>query len=288
MIRAARRGWPFPLTPVQAGLIVLLGALIALAPGSLKYKLDFLGFGVCHQLGSHSLVIAGHQLPLCARCSGIYLGALVTLIMLIVLRPLAGGLPHPRVAPLLIFMFGAMVFDGLNSTFESLPGAAFLYETTNWGRLITGALAGIALMFVLYPAFNQSFWQTQRLAQERSLDGVFEIYGYLVACGIVVGVLLSAAGDPTIGDWLYWPLAGGSVAGLLALLTMTNLLLVSTVTRRARGLAPTWQAVLTPLLLALILALIELTLLANLRIALTDVLATSPSPADLPLRPGLP
>jgi uncharacterized membrane protein len=43
--------------------------LLALLPGSLKYTLDFLGFGVCHQLSSHSLFIAGHQLPLCARCS---------------------------------------------------------------------------------------------------------------------------------------------------------------------------------------------------------------------------
>jgi hypothetical protein len=97
--------------------------------------------------------------------------------------------------------------------------------------------------------------------------------------------MLSAAGDPRVGDWLYWPLALGAVGGLLALLTMTNVLIVSTMSRRA-GSVLTWQMALTPLLIALILALIELTALANLRIALTSVLATS-SPPDLPLQPGL-
>ena len=96
-----------PRAGAEAGLIAgLLGAALLL-PGTLKYKLDFLGFGVCHQLSSHSLFIAGHQLPLCARCSGIYLGALVTLIMLLILRPLAGGLPSRRAS----FMQRSTIFQ---------------------------------------------------------------------------------------------------------------------------------------------------------------------------------
>ncbi|HMA35626.1 MAG TPA: DUF2085 domain-containing protein [Chloroflexia bacterium] len=277
---------PWPLTPAQIGLLaVLLGGLF-FAPGSLKFKLDFLGFGVCHQLSSHSLFIAGHQLPLCARCSGIYLGALITLGMLLILRPLAGALPARRMLPLLGFMFATMVLDGINSTFQSVPGATALYETTNWLRLITGTLAGTALMFVLYPIFNQSFWRTRLLQRERSLEQPYELFGFLVPSAVVVGVLLSAAGDPTIGDWLYWPLALGSVAGLLAMLMMANVLIVSTLSRRA-GTITSWQAALTPLLIALLLALIELTVLANLRIALTASLATAATPPDLPLVPGL-
>src|SRR5262249_53566577 len=160
-------------------------------PGSLKYKLDFLGFGVCHQLASHSLFIAGHQLPLCARCSGIYLGALLTLIMLLLLRPRAGALPSRRIFPLLTFMFATMVLDGINSTFQSLPGATAFYETTNWLRLVTGILAGIALMFVLYPLFNQSLWRLELLARERSIEQPFELFGYFLVASIVVGVMLS-------------------------------------------------------------------------------------------------
>jgi len=276
--------------PVRGLPIALLAAVLAAAvllPGSLKYKLDFLGFGVCHQLSSHSLFIAGHQLPLCARCSGIYLGAFVTLLLLMVLRPLAAALPARRVLPLLAFMFATMVLDGLNSTMQALPGAIAFYETTNWLRLATGILAGVSLMFVLYPLFNQSFWRTSVLQRERTIEQPFELLGYLLPAGIVGAVLLSAAGDPRIGDWLYWPLALGSVGGLLALLLMTNVLVVSTIARRA-GSVTTWSAALTPLLIALILALIELTVLANLRLALSSTLAAAAAtPPDLPLIPGL-
>ncbi len=282
----AGQGWEGSRLPI-APLILL--ALIALAglllPGTFKYKLEFLGFGVCHQIASHSLFLAGHQMPLCARCSGIYLGALTALLLLTVLHPLAGALPAPRLMPMLSFMFSTMVLDGINSTLQSLPGATALYETTNWLRLITGVLAGIALMFVLYPIFNQSFWRTSRLRRERSLEQPFELLGYFVAAAIVVGVLLSADRDITIGDWLYWPLTLASMAGLLALLTMTNVLIVSTLTRRA-GSVLTVAGAFTPLLIALILALIELTMLAELRLALTTSLAAGAAPSELPLAPG--
>src|SRR6478609_4249234 len=70
---------PWPLAPLGIVAAILLAAW--LVPGTLKYKLDFLGFGVCHQIASHTLFLGGHQLPLCARCSGIYLGALTTLLL---------------------------------------------------------------------------------------------------------------------------------------------------------------------------------------------------------------
>ena len=273
----------WPVAPLALlALIALAGLLL---PGTFKYKLEFLGFGVCHQIASHSLFLAGHQMPLCARCSGIYLGALMALLLLTVLHPLAGALPAPRLMPMVAFMFATMVLDGINSTFQSIPGATALYETTNWLRLVTGVLAGIALMFVLYPIFNQSFWRKERVQRERSLEQPFELLGYFVAASVVVGVLLSADRDISIGDWLYWPLTLASVGGLLALLTMTNVLVVSTLSRR-HGSVLTLAHALTPLLIALILALIELTVLSELRLALTATLATGAGPSELPLAPG--
>ena len=175
-----------PRVSAEAGLIAgILGAALLL-PGTLKYKLDFLGFGVCHQLSTHSFFIAGHQLCLCARCCGIYLGAGVSLVMMMLLRPFAAGLPSRRMLPVLAFMFGVMILDGINSTLQALPGASADYQTTNPLRLITGALAGVALMFVLYPIFNQSFWRLGRLKRERVLEQPYELLGYLVPTGIIV------------------------------------------------------------------------------------------------------
>src|SRR5215216_4498053 len=81
--------------PLPGGLEVSFGQVTIVAgvvffsfavSGDFKYKMDGLGFAVCHQIHTHSFAIVGHQLPLCARCTGMYLGALVTLLLLSRLR----------------------------------------------------------------------------------------------------------------------------------------------------------------------------------------------------------
>ena len=42
-----------------------------------------LGFGICHQLPERSFIDGGFQQPVCARCSGIYMGATFALITLL-------------------------------------------------------------------------------------------------------------------------------------------------------------------------------------------------------------
>jgi len=37
----------------------------------------FVGSAVCHQLDARSFHVLGHQMPVCARCTGIYLGAAI-------------------------------------------------------------------------------------------------------------------------------------------------------------------------------------------------------------------
>ncbi|MCD6518573.1 MAG: DUF2085 domain-containing protein [Anaerolineae bacterium] len=44
--------------------------------------IHFLLSGICHQLPSHSLYLQGHPLPLCARCTGTYLGLVLTFLLL--------------------------------------------------------------------------------------------------------------------------------------------------------------------------------------------------------------
>ena len=41
-------------------------------------KADHIGYAVCHQISVRSYFFGDHQLPLCARCSGQYLGALLS------------------------------------------------------------------------------------------------------------------------------------------------------------------------------------------------------------------
>jgi uncharacterized membrane protein len=214
-----------------------------------------------------------------------FLGEAITWLLLVIFRPRATGLPAPRLLPVLGIMFLTMVADGLNSTAQSLPGGYGLWETTNLLRIITGALAGISIAFLLYPLFNGAFWRQTVLPAEPVLEQPFELFGYGVAVAVPVALALSADRDPSVG-WAYWPLALISMAGVLLLLTCANTMIVTIFTRREGAIATRWAA-LTPLTLGLGLAVAELLLLAEGRGLLAAALPASSFPAGMPLVPGV-
>jgi uncharacterized membrane protein len=277
-----RRGLP-PAQAIPLGLLALILGLAIFGPGTLQYKMDVLGFGVCHQMLTHSFIIGGHPLPVCARCTGIYVGAFTGLILLLVLRPRAQGLPSPLMLSILMLMFLTMGADGVNSTFQELPGGQGLWETTNVLRVITGTLAGVAIMFFLYPMFNSAFWRRDLLSDESVIDRPFELFGYGVAAAVLVALTLTSDGD-TGATVVYWLVGLVSIGGLLTLLTLANTMIVTLVTKR-EGQIGSWQAAFTPLLIALALAICELLLLAYLRGELSLVLHALPG--NMPVVPGV-
>jgi uncharacterized membrane protein len=260
----------------QMGLVTAAVFYSLAIPGDLRFKMAAMGFGVCHQIASHSFSIASHQLPLCARCSGMYLGALASLALLVALRRRASGLPARQMLAILGVFFGSMVLDGVNSTLQTFNSS--VWDSTNIVRLFTGALSGVAIAFIFYPVFNMSLWHRDIARRERVLDQPFELAGYMVATGVLVALVLDG------GDWLYYPLAVLSVAGMLTLLTMANSMLVLILTRR-EGSARTFSAALTPLLFGLCLALVELTLLSWGRASLAPFTTNA---LGMPVVPGLP
>ena len=199
------------------------------------------------------------------------------------LRPRTQGLPSSAMMAVLVFMFMTMAADGLNSTFQALPGGQGLWETTNTLRVITGTLAGTAIAFFLYPMFNSAFWRSDLLSDEPSLDRPFELFGYGAALAVLVGLALSSDGDAGAGV-VYWILALTSIAGLLLLLTLANTMILTLIMRR-EGQIASWQAALTPLLLALLLAILELLLLAAARGELSLLIGNLPP--GMPTVPGV-
>src|SRR5450759_1456011 len=59
---------------IAAAVLVFTGWFINTPPGLLG-KADAIGYAVCHRISERSFHIGSIQLPLCARCSGMYLGA---------------------------------------------------------------------------------------------------------------------------------------------------------------------------------------------------------------------
>lgn len=117
------------------------------------------GSAVCHQFPEHSYRIAGVPLPLCARCTGLYLGALLTLIFHAWRHPRASGPPRPWILFVLVLFFFAWAGDGVNSfaaTFSLVPP---LYPPQNLLRMTTGTLMGITIGSLVFIVFNAMFWR---------------------------------------------------------------------------------------------------------------------------------
>jgi uncharacterized membrane protein len=238
------------------GLLASLLLLFILAPWPLLDKLRALCFGICPQRPSHSYFLAGAQLPLEARKTGIYSGFLLTWGALVALgRGRAAQLPP---APLLVALtgfIGLMGLDGTHALFYDI-GLPHLYTPDSRLRLATGLLAGVAIAAIVWPIFNFTFWRDGK--DQPSLAGPGELLVALAVCVPLFAVVVLGF------DLALYPVALLSVAGMASLVTLLNLVVVLIVTRREGVATSSWD-VLVPILLALILAAGELGALSLLR-----------------------
>ena len=227
--------------------------------------LSLFGAGVCGQIPSHSFTIGGRQLPLCARCTGTYLGALLGFLGLAALRRWrASGLPPSEVLVSLISFIVLWGIDGLNSFLALLPNAPHLYQPHNLWRLITGTLQGLALSIIVYPIFNFLVWK--EADSERVIRNWRELGYLLIPAALLVWIVQTQA------SFLLYPVAALSVLGVLAMLMIVNTMIVLIVTRR-ESKAESWRDVFLPLSLGLLATFLELSALGLLRFALTQWLA---------------
>lgn len=226
--------------------------------------LHWLGYGICHQIPERTIHLAGQALPLCARCSGIYLGAVVGFAFMLAAR--RGKTSARPTGPILAVLLGFVVLfavDGLNSYLSFFPGLPHLYQPQNWLRLTTGALHGLAISFVVLPVFSYTFWQEPGTTPALKNAGDL---GAAVAVTAAV-VVLSTSGL----DALLYPLAIVSSAGLLAMLTLLNAaMLLIALRREARGQVP--KDLIFPLSAGLVLGLAEVAVLDAGRLWLTATL----------------
>lgn len=256
--------WP-RLTIVLLGVAVsIILIAIMLPPSTLLGKADVVGYGICHRIPERSFFLNGRQLPLCARCTGTFLGALVGLVALLLLgRRRASRLPSVSALLLLVFFIGFWAFDGLNSYMTFFPGAPNLYEPQNWLRLTTGMLNGLALIIIVFPIFSYTLWRDT--TRDRVIKNVWELLAILPVMGILIWII-----QAEISHLLY-PLAILSSLGVLMMLTLINSMIATVVLGR-EGQARTWSQALVPLTIGAALAILQLTAMVLLRAYLTTEL----------------
>jgi uncharacterized membrane protein len=193
-----------------AGLL-FLGWLLNTPPG-LFGKLDAIGYAVCHRIETRSFVIGGRQFPLCVRCSGMFLGALVGLIFQMSLARRRAGTPPWYILAALGILVAAFIVDGLNSYLHLFPDLPTLYEPHNHLRLLTGTGMGFVIAVALYPAFNQTVWVNWN--PQPAIPGWASFFG-LIGMGFLLDLLIF-----TENPLILYPLALISSVGVLVLLVM--------------------------------------------------------------------
>lgn len=221
-VDASRIGSLNPPRWVLIGLGVLyLAALMVLVfwpGGTLIERLRALVGGTCAQLDTHSFYPGGVQLPLCARCTGMYLGFAIGVIGLHV-RGLgkAARMPRGWTALALLGFIAVMAVDGFNSLFVDLH-LPHLYQPNNVLRLFTGMLTGTAMAAFLLTVVNGVLWRDPDL---RPAYGSMRFLRGL-APALVIAFLA------VLSQWgiLLYPLALLSSAGVVLALTLINLTFV--------------------------------------------------------------
>lgn len=234
---------------------VLLGLAMAvtavwlfLTPDGPLGKADAVGYAVCHRIDLRSFHIGERPLPLCARCSGMFLGALLGMAY----QALQGKKGKMPPLPALL-LFGVLALswalDGANSFSMLIPAINSPYQTQNWTRLVTGTGMGLAVAAILWPTFVQVLFQ--RWQDEPALGNWKQIGGLLLAAGLMVILVLSEI--PVI----LYPLALLSSAGVLLLLIMVYSLALVMIFKRENSYHR-FRQLFMPLTGGYIIALIQI------------------------------
>lgn len=258
---------PFKVLLVAATFALLLVWLIKTPPGLLG-KIDAIGYAVCHQAPARSFLIGETPTPLCARCSGMFLGALAGMVFLFGLGR-HGDTPPIKIGLVLILFVFAFGVDGVNSFAHLIPGVPFVYQSQNWLRLATGTGMGLGIASILVPVFNQAVWidytDTPALGKWRDL-GILLIIGICASLGIYTQI-----------PWIIYPLAVLSGLGVLLILTLVYTIiwvLFSKTENRYHKLQQLW----VPLTLGFLTALLQISLIDAGRFILTRTWAGLPLP----------
>jgi uncharacterized membrane protein len=241
--------------------LLLFAGYVLVPPIAPLAKTRLVGYTICHQIPDRSFAMNGIHLPLCARCTGTYLGITISFLAFALLGRLrAGEMASKSMLIVMACFIVTMGADGLNSYLSLFEHAPTLYVPQNWLRAATGSLNGIALSVIVLPVFNFTLWR--RPLPTRPLENVWELAGILSMTAVAVAAVQF---EPS---WLLYPMALISAGGVLWMLTLVNTMILL-IAFRQESQVETWPEAAPPLLGGLAATLLELTAMGVLRYALT-------------------
>lgn len=103
---------------------------------------------ICHQIPTRSFYLFGFPLGVCSRCTGIYIGFVLGLMLYPFVRNLRDAAMPPR---------RWLILAGLPMLIDFGGGLFGLFNNTFVSRSATGALAGAVAAFYILPGFISTF-----------------------------------------------------------------------------------------------------------------------------------
>jgi uncharacterized membrane protein len=307
--------FPFPWLVIVPAVVAVLAFLVITPPGLIPgvgnwflAKPHMIGYAVCHQIPSHSFFVCAHQLPLCARCTGTFAGALLGFLgqIFVLRRRRTTEFPPPGIIAILIGFTLLWAFDGANSYLGSIVRGPHLYEPRHELRVLTGVLNGLTMSVLVYPAFSVTFWRHPD--PERAVRSPRDL-GVLVLLEVAMAGLVLVSAAPwwlaklsldavrQIGPSSFlldagslilqlavslqcivlYPLAWLSTLGVLVLLTTVNTMLVLIFARR-ENVVDSWRNAAIPLLAGLAVSLLQVGAITLVRFTFTGTFFGLPLP----------
>ena len=106
-----------------------------------KLWISLMDFGKrlgCHQMDSRSFCFKGYQFPVCARCTGVLIGEVITILLLLLNFKIS-----------IVYSLLLLAIMGVDWFIQYIN----ILESNNIRRLITGICGGIGLTFIYYYIF---------------------------------------------------------------------------------------------------------------------------------------
>jgi uncharacterized membrane protein len=149
-VRAAWVAWALILAGA-AGLVasIVLAPVLRAQGAPLASHLIYQFFHVaCHQIPERSFHVGGHAFAVCARCFGLYAGALAGVAVYPLARPVTREWTPAR---------SWLLLAAVPTAVDFALGFTGLWDNTHWSRFSTGALLGAVAAFYIVPGLVDLF-----------------------------------------------------------------------------------------------------------------------------------
>ena len=169
--------------------------------------MEKMGSAVCHQMAERSLFFDGMQMPLCARCTGIYIGAFFAFWFFFWKKRLQSGGVFSVMQAILTGI--AILPVGIDSVGSYLG----FWESSQWMRIMTGCLVGAVVPGFLLMAGNFDPKKEAEILLYKDtgelllLMAASVVFGFCLLAGVpigVIGAVCSIAGEILVWGGLLW------------------------------------------------------------------------------------